>query len=293
MKLNEIKTVATRTLGRVGLKLDKHSPEILMVAGTAAIIGGVVLACKATLHAEEVLDKHNDEMDTIYEAAATSSDYTEIDERKDKFLAYAHTAAGFAKLYAPAVGLTVLGISCFMGSYGIMRKRYLAVVAAYDGIQKQFLEYRERVKQKLGEEEEKLLYRGVEGEAVDEEGITRPVLPNGYAPSVYSRFFDETSTQWTRNAMLNKMNLTNWQNWANDLLTARGHLFLNEVYDMLGLQRSKEGCVVGWVKHGDGDGYVDFGMYNVQRPKARDFVNGYEQSILLDFNVDGVIYDKI
>lgn len=292
MKIIEMKNVATRVVSRAGLKLSKHSPEILMAAGTIAVIGGVVLACKATLHAEEVLDKHKDEMETINNAVELDEDYAANGMQCDKVLAYAHTVGGFIKLYAPAVGATALGIGCFLGAYGIVQKRYLAVVAAYDGLQKTFLEYRERVREKLGEDEEKKLYYGAEKIEINEEE-KKLVLPNGYTPSVYSRFFDETSTQWTRNATLNKMNLINWQNWANDLLNAHGHVFLNEVYDMLGIPRSREGAVVGWVKHGDGDGYIDFGMFNVQREKTRDFVNGLEYSILLDFNVDGVIYDKI
>ena len=86
------------------------------------------------------------------------------------------------------------------------------------------------------------------------------------------------------------------QQYANDKLIAQGHLFLNEVYDMLGLPRTKAGAIVGWVyddNNAVGDNFVDFGIYDVHRETARDFVNGYERSILLDFNVDGVIYDLI
>lgn len=295
MKLTNIKTAATRVLGRTGLKLQQHSPEILMAAGTVAVIGGVVLACRATLKAEEVLDELQDDLSTIEKAVEihTEETYSEDDRRRDKVVAYTHCVIGFAKHYAPAAGLLIFGLGCYMSSYGILKKRNLALMAAYDGIQKTFLEYRNRVKARIGEDAEREIYYDYKDESIGDDGVMRPVLPNGKAPSVYSRFFDETSLQWTRNAALNKMNLINWQNWANDLLTARGHLFLNEVYDMLGIPRSREGCVVGWVKHGDGDGYVDFGIFDYHRSSCRDFVNGQEYSILLDFNVDGVIYDKI
>lgn len=294
MKLANVKTAATRVISRTGLKLKKYSPEILMVAGTAAVIGGVVLACKATMKVDDVLEELDEDLGKIKKASELELDnYTEDDVKRDKVVAYAHCVGGFAKHYAPAAGLILFGLGCYMGAYGIMRKRNLALMAAYDGLQKAFSDYRNRVKERLGEEEEKELYYGSTDKTIGDDGVMRPVLPNGHCPSVYSRFFDETSTQWTRNAALNKMNLCNWQNWANDLLNAHGHLFLNEVYDMLGIARSREGAVVGWVKHGDGDGYVDFGIYDFHKPERRDFVNGEEYSILLDFNVDGVIYDKI
>lgn len=294
MKINELKTTASRLVGRTGLKIQKYSPEILMAAGTVAVIGGVVMACRATLHAEEVLDQHAEDMTTIADALELGDEeYTEQDAKRDKAVSYAKMGLGFAKLYAPAIALTGLGIGCYLGAHNIIQKRYLGALAAYSGLQERFMKYRDRVKEKLGEDVEKDIYNGVVGHTETEEGEPAIVLENGCTPSIYSRFFDETSTQWTRNAALNKMNLTAWQNWANDLLNARGHIFLNEVYDMLGFPRTKEGCVVGWVKQGSGDGYVDFGMYNVQREKARDFVNGVEYSILLDFNVDGPIFDKI
>jgi hypothetical protein len=80
------------------------------------------------------------------------------------------------------------------------------------------------------------------------------------------------------------------QNYFNQQLKARGHVFLNEIYDAIGLERSKAGTIVGWVTDGNGDGYIDFGMFE---DASRRFINGIEPSILLDFNVDGVIYDLI
>lgn len=292
--LATIKTGALRTVTRTGLKLKKYSPEILVGAGVVSIVSGVVLCCRATLKANDVLDRHEEEMNTIDEAIETGSEnYTEQDIHCDKALVYIHTVERFTKIYAPGVALTTLGIGCMLGSYGILKKRNVALMAAYDALQTTFTEYRNRVKEKLGEEEERRIYHGVEKDRENDEGEKLPALPNGYHPSVYSRFFDESSDQWVKNAELNKLNLLKFQDWANDMLRARGHLFLNEVYDMLGLPRSKAGAVVGWLLHGGKDGYVDFGIFNVNRPKARDFVNGYERSILLDFNVDGVIWDKI
>lgn len=285
--------------GRFGLKVQKYSPEILAGAGVVSIIGGVVLCCRATLKADEVMEEHEEKMITIHRAASTVDDeeYTELDIRRDKTIVYLQTAGNFAKLYAPGVGLTALGIGCLLGSYGILKKRNIALMAAYETLSTSFKEYRERVRQQIGEEDEKRIYHGTSISESDDlendKGERLPTLPSGYRPSVYARFFDETSTQWERSAELNKLNLCKWQDWANDLLNSRGHLFLNEVYDMLGMERSSAGAIVGWIKHGDGDGYVDFGIFNVNRPKARDFVNGLERSILLDFNVDGVIYDLI
>lgn len=108
--------------------------------------------------------------------------------------------------------------------------------------------------------------------------------------SPYARFFDEASANWVKDPEINHIFVQCQQNFANNLLIARGHLFLNEVYDMLGIDRSSAGQVVGWVISGDGDNFVDFGMFEAHSAR---FVNGYERSILLDFNVDGVVVDKI
>ena len=114
--------------------------------------------------------------------------------------------------------------------------------------------------------------------------------------SIYAKFFDDGCTGWTKDPEYNLMFLKDQQRYANDLLQSKGHLFLNEVYDMLGIPRTKAGQAVGWIydeKNPVGDNFVDFGMYDMYNEKARDFVNGYERTILLDFNVDGNILDMI
>lgn len=287
---------------KVLVKLDKHSPEILMVSGVACIVGGTILACKATLHVEEIMEERENSLSDIERALEdTDGNYNYTDEmfHQDIRTLKVRTAAKLVKNYVPSVGLITLGVGCFLGSYGILKKRNVALTAAYNALTTAFSNYRTRVIEELGEEKDKEFYYGKKEkkQVVDPETgeiVEKDILNTDGYTSPYHKFFDESSQYFVRNATQNLFFLTNQQNWANDKLKQQGCLFLNEVYDMLGLPRTQIGAIVGWIYGKDGkDNYVDFGFRDITREKTRDFVNGYEDVVLLDFNVDGVIYDKI
>lgn len=307
MKANELMNNVTRTVNRVGFKFKKHSPEVLIVAGTIGVVASAVMACKATTKAGKIKEEMNEEMDKIHEVAeAHREDYTEEDLKKDTTIVYTQTAVKYAKLYAPSVALGVVSLTCILASNGILRKRNIALAAAYTAVDKGFKEYRGRVVERFGTELDKELRYNIKAKefeepVVDEKGkekIKKETVsvadPNLY--SDYARFFDDGCLGWSKDAEYNLTFLKQQQNYANDLLKKKGHLFLNEVYDMLGIPRTRAGQVVGWIydeKHPIGDNFVDFGIYDMNREKVRDFVNGYERVILLDFNVDGNILDLI
>lgn len=302
MNLNSLKLLANRKL----LVVKKYSPEILVTVGIVGVIASTVMACKATTKAHEVLDKAKEKKDAIDEAAAFEN-YTENDRKKDLVLVYTQTGVDFAKLYGPSVILGTLSIGCILGAHHILRKRNLALVAAYAVLDDSFKKYRSRVVADAGEEKDLEYQYGVKEEkvetvVVDEatgkskkvKSTKKVVDPNGV--SLYARFFDELNQNWNPIPEYNMAFLKHQQNYFNDLLRIRGHVFLNEVYDELGIERSSAGAVVGWVLTKDSessDNYIDFGLYDATRPRVRDFVNCTEASILLDFNVDGTIYDKI
>lgn len=307
MKANELMNNVTRTINRVGFKFKKHSPEVLIVAGTIGVVASAVMACKATTKAGKIKEEMNEEMDKIHEVAeAHREDYTEEDLKKDTTIVYTQTAVKYVKLYAPSVALGVVSLTCILASNGILRKRNIALAAAYTAVDKGFKEYRGRVVERFGTELDKELRYNIKAKefeepVVDEKGkekIKKETVsvadPNLY--SDYARFFDDGCLGWSKDAEYNLTFLKQQQNYANDLLKKKGHLFLNEVYDMLGIPRTRAGQVVGWIydeKHPIGDNFVDFGIYDMNREKVRDFVNGYERVILLDFNVDGNILDLI
>ena len=300
MKLNSLKLMGNKGI----LLAKKHSPEILLVAGVAGIVTSTVMACKATLKAEEVVEEAKHKFDTIKKAKETiePEKYTDEDYRKDLTIAYIQTGVEFVKLYGPAVLLGTASIACIIGSHGIMKKRNVALMAAFKALDKSFDDYRKRVIEEFGPDKDRFFKNGIKQETVTEtttdengevkvtEKVVETVDPNGI--SQYARFFDEACSQWSKVPEYNLTFLKCQQNYANDLLKSRGHVFLNEVYDMIGVPRSQAGAIVGWVL-GKGDDYIDFGIFNGENEANRDFVNGYERSILLDFNVDGVIYDLI
>ena len=287
--------------------VQKHSPEILAGVGVVGVVASTVMACKATMKLNDILEESKETRDKIKEVESNpryEEQYSHEDAKKDLTINYTQTAMKIAKLYAPAVILGSASLGCLLASNDILRKRNAALSAAYMTVDKSFKEYRQRVVDRFGEEVEKEIRYNIKAEEVtstvvaedgSETTITETVKtmdPNLY--SDYAKFFDEASPYWQKDPEYNLMFLKSQQQYANDLLKARGRLFLNEVYEMLGIDKTKAGQIVGWVYNPEnpiGDNFVDFGIFDMSKERVRAFVNGYEPNILLDFNVDGNIWD--
>ena len=286
------------------MKLKKHSPEILVVAGIAGTVVSAVLACKATTKVAEILDETKGTLDTIHEGMETGAingqEYTNEDGKKDTVVVYAQTGMKLAKLYGPAIILGTLSITSILASNNILRKRNVALGAAYAAIDKSFKEYRGRVIERFGEQVDTELKYGIKAKKFEEievdpetgkeKKVKKTVMvadPN--LQSDYAVYFDSKSRNYETNPDYNRMFLKAQQAFANDKLQTRGHLFLNEVLDDLDLPRTPAGQIVGWTKDGP-DGYVNFRIVEVER----DTEDGrHEPALLLDFNVEGNIWEKM
>jgi len=276
------------------LHLQKASPQVLFVGGVVGVVGSVVLACRATLKLEELLDEAAQTREVIQNTKPDEK-FSESDIKKAVVLHKAKTAGRITKLYAPAIVVGAISIGALTGSHVILSKRNAGLTAAYKTIDKAFDEYRKRVEKELGPDKAREILRNVEGcEIETEDGKKETVNLAKPGISKYARFYDEHASSWSRHADTNLMFLKAQQNWANNRLQARGHLFLNEVWDMLGLDHTSAGAVVGWIyDHEDGDGFIDFGIFNPDSYEALQFLNGENNSVLIEPNVQGVIYDLI
>lgn len=321
MKKEEIMKNVSTTFNKAGLQMKKHSPEILIVAGVIGTVASAVMACKATTKVGKIVEKTKDDVNEIHkavEAGVTNAGetYNQEDSKKDLTIVYAHTGFELVKLYAPSVILGTLSLTSIVASNNILRKRNAALAAAYATVDKGFKDYRSRVIERFGEEVDRELKNNVKAKKVTttetdpETGTEKKVKKNQFVVnpsdiSGYARFFEQYTTDedgntilnshWENNNEYNLMFLKAQERYANDLLRAKKRVFLNEVYEMLGLPRSKAGQVVGWVydpENPSGDNYIDFGLY-ADNLTYSDFVNGFEPAILLDFNVDGNIWDKM
>ena len=286
----------TRLLGKKMLETKANSPHIFFALGVVGVIGGAVLACKATLKLENEVDEIKNNLEEVKSMAKevkqnSKSEYSDQDYYKDMGFVYAGSTIKIAKLYTPAVVVGGLGIALLTGSHIQLTKRNAALTVTLTALTKAYQEYRVRVQDELGTEKERDIYYGVKEETVEVDGkkkVEKVVDPNKLSP--YMRIFDEYSRNWQKDPEINKVFIECQQTYANRKLQIRGHMLLNDVYDLLGMDRTTAGAVVGWLYKGDGDNYIDFNLYT---PENARFLNGHERSVILDFNVDGVVYDKI
>lgn len=332
MKNFEIANNLIRSFHKVGFTCKKYAPEALATAGIIGVVTSAIMACKATTKAGDILDESKENIHGLHLVSVAAGlkeatdefsnedlkkidilsnkeetkNYTSDDLKKDTTIIYAQTAIKFVKLYGSSIALGVLSITSILASINMLRMRNVALAAAYATVDKGFKEYRNRVVERFGKEIDRELRHNIKSKeikekVIDEKGkektITKTIEvvdPNDY--SDYARVFDEYCTGWCKDPELNLLFVKQQQNYANDRLRKKGYLFLNEVYEMLGFDRTKAGQCVGWVydeEHPVGDNFVDFGIYNLNNQKACDFVNGRERSIILDFNVDGNILDLL
>ncbi len=311
MNKNKIIAKAQHFARSVKTTTMRKSPEILLVVGIGCFIGTVVSACAASRKVDSVMAGAKEEIDNLHAIEREHDDEATIDQ--ETAAVYVRTGVSVARLYAPAVGLGVLSLSCILSSHNVMRKRNVALGAAYTMLDQSFRVYQDRVADRYGADAAREIKYDIKKEVVKEEvndpetGKTKKAkkevetCDGDHMASPYARFFDEGNKFFEKDPESNLYFLISEQNRANTILKGRGYLFLNEVYERLGIPATKAGAAVGWYYNPDidrddpdsyNDGYVDFGIYDICNSKKRDFVNGYERAILLDFNVSGDILDK-
>lgn len=315
LKMNKVVAKVSRGAHKVMFKMKKHSPEILVAAGIAGGIAATVVACKQTTKLESVLAEKNDEMEeekkkleiteTWQERVDENDDYTAEDAENDKKiieknmrLIKVQTCVEVAKLYAPAVIIGCLSIAAILTSNKIMRKRNLALAASLASVNTAFEEYRKRVVAKYGEDVdyEMITGKGKEDVVIDEETGKPEETEQKELASATCKYYDETCKGYTGDPALDLMTLRSKQDALTNKLRVQGHLFLNEVYDELGIARTPLGQRLGWLYNENnpiGDNFVDFGIYDDNSVANRRFVNGLDKYVLLNFNMDGDIVDKI
>lgn len=277
----------TQGLSRVVLQLQKHSPLLLTSAGVIGLIGAGVLAAKATLKLEETLDMGQDNLKWTKQSVA-NGDAPQQEVTK----ALVKNAIEIVKLYGVPVSLAVTSSVLILSGHNILSKRNAALVVAYKGLETAFNNYRGRVIEQYGAEVDSDFRLGLRNETIeDENGKKKKVQTlDRVSTSEYIFDFNPSNDNWVGNQEHNMFFLRGQQNILNDRLRAKGHLFLSEVLDNLGLDRTPASIVTGWIYDpkgeigGEGDNYVEFNIKDLWDSQ------GY---ILLDFNVDGTIFDKI
>ena len=302
MKINT-KTLR-KSFKKAQLTVRKHSPEILMVAGVIGTVAGAVMACKETLELGDVLDECKQEKMELEEQYAMCEEYSEDALKKDQVKLTIKQAAKIVKLYAPSVIMEVTSIGVIFASNDIMRKRNASMAAAYATLNSMYKRYRQNVIESYGEEVDKDMRFGVKHEKVteiDEDGNKVKIdarivdLDNtALAISDYSRFFQMGCKGFDASSgRYNLLYLKGIQAMFNNKLIADGYVMLNDVYRELGFDTIPEGWSIGWVydeANPIGDNYIDFGLYEA-RNKNQRAVNDWEPVILMDFNVDGNLYE--
>jgi Family of unknown function (DUF6353) len=287
----------TRTIGRAILKTKKNSPHIFFVVGLGGILTSTFLACRATLRLEQTVDDIRDQFSKIENlkiaAEKGGSSYQQDEYVRDLTKAYLFGISKIIKLYGPAAAVGTVSIAFLTGSHVQLSHRNQALTAALAAISQAYDEYRSRVKEEIGEERERAIYEACLLDDPEDEEIEhyREIGKVKNGVSIYARFFEPSNVNWQKDMEYNRIFIECQQNYANHRLRAKGHVFLNEVYDSLGLERSSAGAVVGWVfDNEDGDGFIDFGLNDMTNIS---FLDGNARGCLLDFNVDGVVFDKI
>ena len=311
LSLSNIKSVVTVAK----MTVVKHAPEILMGTGTVAFVATVVTASRATIKAQDVLEEHKEKLETIGLALEGEDEevYSVEDAKKDKVITYTQTGLALAKEYALPLGLAALTVTCYFGAFGIMKKRYSTLAAAYSALSETFKRYRQRVIEDKGEDKDLEYLTGGKVKEItvkDKDGNKSKAkvltLPDGTPLSPYAFKFSkykengEINYQWQSDPILNRAYILGQQDYLNDQLymrcvfdndhkvLKRGWVFLNEIRDLLGEDPTTTGSVVG-NRYGNGepgcDGYIDFRLTEAEDENGTCFY--------VNPNVDGLIYDIV
>lgn len=303
-----LKVKLVRAAHKAAFQIAKKSPELCVIFGGAAVVAGFVLIAKAAPRAAETTKGFHIVLDELKREA----DEKELSKKEVQKMVRNETmqyGLEMVKIAGPAVGIELLGLASIGVGFGILKKRSLQYLAAYNAVSAGFRKYRDRVIADQGEDADLYFLTGAKRQKILET-VENPdgtvstvetedlVLEEGTDTTegvVYGRFFDEVNNpgnNWTKDPIINASFLNHMEILANSLLETRGFLYLNEVYTMVGYEPTWYGGIVGWLRDGKLNGIpvagkVDFRVQEIHEKRPR------ERSYFLDFNCDGVIVDHL
>ena len=300
---------------KIGFWTKKHSPELLVAGAITSAVGAVAASIVATRKLDATLAPYNEKIESIRKNLKDDNKIAngEVDvkeSKKELTTTYAKAALKVGLLYLPSAVLLGSSVGCVLGSHKILKGRNLALVAAYKTLESGYNSYRERVKEKLGEEAEEKLYKNISKEKVTEKDpetgkektVTKDV-PHNNPNEYFDVLYDEANRGWEPNALMNFDWLMAQQAFLNNKFQRQGFLFLSDVYeclgftvDILGPKRAQASHVLGWIydpKDPKKDNYISFGLTHpgtgVALPRVQKQIEANQPSFWLSMNVDGDI----
>jgi hypothetical protein len=289
-------------MARKAFLLVKHKPTIFIVMGGIGLFAAGVYTYRSVLKIDSILDDAQDKLQRIKDGNNGQENYTSIDAQKDTTTVYVQTAVKVTKAVLPAAALAIASGCLIFKGHRIFKTQITGLIAAYNILDRDYKDYRRRVVDDYGPERDKELKTGIHKELVTgaETGEDRSIVKQIKSidpyktQSPFGKWFGKGNKLWHKSPAYNILFLKCQQQFANDLLQSREshHVFLNEVYESLNLPHTPEGAVCGWILDGEGDGYISFGLSSLDVDEY-DMMNYESEDFYLDFNVDGVIWDKI
>lgn len=309
----DFSTMLTNLSGKIKINAKRYGPQIMIVGGSIGTIAAIAMACVETKKAIKIVDESKKEIEEVRNKQITDG-YTEKDKKKELTKAYTRTAGKLAITYAPAIGVEIASLGLIGGGAKIINDQKVTLATALATSLGDFKGYRKRLIEKFGDEGEKIdkeLRYGLKEleitEEVEENGKKKQkkrkvyALPDNKSECCYQRILDKGNYLWDSHPDTVLFILRAKQKYFNDRLNAYGYVFLNEVLEELGFDRTRVGQEVGWIKNGSEDCYIDFRVTPVEvfhdsfetnevvkvLPDARR-----NCAYVLDFNVDGSILTK-
>lgn len=312
--MGNVGTSISKVAGKTGLKIKKYSPEILLAVGVVTEVAAIVSAVKAAKNHDQIIADHEDRLE-IAKLGYTPEELDEIKEgtevvaiddqkiiRKKVTKCYIKTAGNLAKNYALTAAFSGVSMASFIGMHNIQAGRIAGLSTAYTGLKEGFDRYVKNNIELNGEENHRKCKYGfdkdtketvsIDGEkqTIEETAVKdlESVKDAGYYADSY--WFDKQSSPMFKGmGNYDIMSLDAAEEYINALIETRGWATLNDVFDNIGMQRTKDGMIEGWVK-GKG-GRACLGHHDPINQKALD--GKMNQPILLSPNVHGNVFAMI
>lgn len=313
MKAKNFMISVKRGVHNVGFQMKKHAPELCLIGGIVGVGAGIVLACIATTKIDKIKEETDEDIDAIKRGVEDGEvfkndelvPYTKADGKRDIRLTYAKAGLKYARLYAPAAVLTTAALMLIVQGNRIQHRRYAALAAAYATLDKNYSDYRARVRERFGEDlDEEIRYDAkvvqveekITGENGKEKKVKKKVTvlnSDAILDDDFTFLFDPAFTpDATGNLDYDEMRVNAAETYAGHQLVAYGRLFMNDILKDLGFETTKAGQVCGWTLNVEdethkSDGYVSFDTKRVMV----DFGEGdIHESLLLKFNCEGDVW---